>query len=102
MKQPALSFLSNVEQLSSAVHDLHTSWESKRLHLEAALIESKIIFDTLPDIIIMINNEFRIVRANSAAHITFGHGLNNRRLDSIINDKLLFSFIKWVIHDKKR
>lgn len=98
---PALSFLSNVGELSSAVNHLHASWEAKKLHLEAAIIESKIVFDTLPDIIFMLDHDLRIVRANSAAHITFGRSLNNVRLDEVVHDSLLFSFIKWVLHDKK-
>jgi two-component system phosphate regulon sensor histidine kinase PhoR len=51
--------------------------------------------------IIMIDNNFRVVRANSAAHITFGRSLNDRKLEEVIHDPLLFSFIKWVMHDKK-
>lgn len=98
---PALSFLSNVEELSSAVNHLHTSWEAKRLQLESAIVESKIVFDTLPDMIIMIDSQFRVVRANSAAHINFGRSLNFIKLEEIIQDPLLFSFIKWVMHDKK-
>ena len=101
VQAPALSFLSNVEELSSAVNHLHTSWETKKLHLEAAVIEGKIIFDTLPDIIIMTDSDFRIVRANSAAHITFGLSLNEKKLEEIIHDPLLFSFMKWVMHDKR-
>lgn len=98
---PALGFLSNVEELSVAVNHLHTSWEAKRLQLESAIVESKIVFDTLPDMIIMIDNQFRIVRANSASHINFGRSLNLIKLEEIIQDPLLFSFIKWVMHDKK-
>ena len=101
VQAPALSFLSNVEELSGAVNHLHTSWETKKLHLEAALVESKIVFDTLPDMIIMTDSDFSIIRANSAAHITFGRSLNNRKLEEIVHDPLLFSFMKWVMHDKK-
>lgn len=101
VQAPALGFLSNVEELSSAVNQLHVSWEAKKLHLEAAIIESKIIFDTLPDMIIMVDSHFRIVRANSAAHITFGRSLNGKKLEETISSPLLFSFIKWVMHDKK-
>jgi two-component system phosphate regulon sensor histidine kinase PhoR len=64
---PTLSFLSNVEELSQAVGRLHDSWESRRLDLEAALIESKIIFDTLPDRILMLDEEGLVVRANQVA-----------------------------------
>lgn len=101
IQAPALSFLSNVEELSGAVNQLHASWEAKKMHLEAAIVEGKIVFDTLPDMIVMIDSNFRIIRANSAAHITFGRSLNNRKLEEIIHDPLLFSFIKWVMHDKK-
>lgn len=101
VQAPALSFLSNVEELSGAVNQLHSSWEAKKLHLEAAIIEGKIVFDTLPDMIVMIDSNLRIIRANSAAHITFGRSLNNRKLEEIIHDPLLFSFVKWVMHDKK-
>ena len=100
-KAPSLSFLSNVEKLSSTVNELHNSWEERRHLLEESLIESKMIFDILPDIVIILDDELRILRANSAAHNAFEMLPEVTHIQELLPDPAVLSFIKWVMHDKK-
>lgn len=100
-KAPALSFLSNFTKLSEAVGQLHHSWEEKKLQLESLVIESKILFDLLPDILITLDEDLRIIRTNSAAHNSFKRRMTQQLLEEVIPNPLLLNFVKWVLHDKK-
>jgi two-component system phosphate regulon sensor histidine kinase PhoR len=90
VRAPDLSFLSNVGQLSGALGRLQNSWEDKRHEMETVITEREILVDSLPDILIMTNDDKEIVRTNRAARNIFGQNLANRPLRDIIpNDKLL-------------
>ena len=90
VRSPDLSFLSNVGELSGALVKLQRSWENKRQEMETVITEREILVDTLPDILIMTNNDQVIVRTNRAARNIFGQNLANRRLQEIIpNEKLI-------------
>ncbi len=83
---PDLSFLSNVDELTTAISELHTSWEKRRRHLEAALAESRILIDSLPDIILLLNYEHRVTRTNSRVKRMFAGKFFQETLDSITED----------------
>ena len=70
---PDLSFLNNMEELTSAVTMLQQSWEKRRNLLEAMVTESKILIDTLPDVLIMLDDQRRVVRMNTPAKLLFGN-----------------------------
>jgi len=87
---PSLTLLSNVGELSGALSRLQSSWEQKRYEMETVITEREILVDTLPDILIMTNDDKLIVRTNRAARNIFGQNLAGRHLRDIIpNDKLL-------------
>lgn len=83
-KMPPLSFLSNVEELSQSVSKLHYSWGKRRRQLESALAESRLLFDTIPDILLMIDGSLEIVRANHAAFFKLRNNLIRQRLENVI------------------
>ena len=83
---PDLSFISNVEELSTAVVALQNSWEKRRNLLEAMVSESKILIDSLPDVLILLDDKKQIVRTNSTAKMLFGGDRVNERLNEIIRD----------------
>lgn len=93
---PPLGFLSNVDELSKAVKNLHTSWGKRKLDLEVAVAESTILFDTIPDILIMADDDLKIIRANHAALTSFGNHLPGKKLKSIISDPMVFETIEKV------
>lgn len=99
VRAPDLNFLKNVGELSGALGRLQKSWEDKRHEMETVITEREILVDTLPDILIMTNDDKEIVRTNRAARNIFGQNLAHRSLRDIIpNDKLLNS-ISAVIED---
>ena len=99
VQAPDLSFLSNVGELSGALSRLQNSWEGKRQEMETVITEREILVDTLPDILIMTNDDKIIVRTNRAARNIFGQNLSGRHLrDIIANDKLIHA-ITAVVED---
>ena len=98
---PDLGFLSMIVELSEALVKLQRIWEVKKQQLERIITEREILVDTLPDILIMINDERKIVRTNRAARAIFGQNLANRRLDDVIENEVLMETIASVIEDLK-
>ena len=94
---PPLGFLSNVEQLSSAVQNLHESWESRKLQLQAAVAESKIVFDTLPDILVMLDADYMVRRANESAFSVLGKKIIGQPLSKVVKNPDLATAVKQVV-----
>jgi two-component system phosphate regulon sensor histidine kinase PhoR len=99
VRSPNLSFLSNVGALSGALNRLQYSWENKRQEMETVITEREILVDTLPDILIMTNDDKVIVRTNRAARNIFGQNLAHRPLREIIPNDKLMNAISAVIED---
>jgi two-component system phosphate regulon sensor histidine kinase PhoR len=99
VRSPDLSFLSNVGELSGALNRLQQSWENKRQEMETVITEREILVDTLPDILIMTNDNKMIVRTNRAARNIFGQNLAHRHLRDIIPNETLMNAITSVIDD---
>lgn len=99
VRAPDLSFLSNVGELSGALSRLQRSWENKRHEMETIITEREILVDTLPDILIMTNNDKLIVRTNRAARNIFGQNLAHKHLRDIIPNEKLLTAVTTVIED---
>ncbi len=99
VKAPDLSFLSNVGELSGALSRLQRSWEHKRQEMETVITEREILVDTLPDILIMTNDDRIVVRTNRAARNIFGQNLAHRHLRDIIPNEKFMSAVAIVIED---
>jgi len=99
VRSPDLSLLSNVGELSGALNRLQRSWENKRQEMETVITEREILVDTLPDILIMTNDDKIIVRTNRAARNIFGQNLAHRHLREIIPNETLMNAISTVIED---
>lgn len=99
VQAPHLSLLSNVGELSGALSRLQNSWEGKRQEMETVITEREILVDTLPDILIMTNDDKIIVRTNRAARNIFGQNLANRHLREVIPNDKLVNAITAVVED---
>jgi len=96
---PNLGFLSMVVELSEALGKLQRIWEVKKQQMERIITEREILVDTLPDILIMINDDKQIVRTNRAARAVFGQNLANKSLKEVIPNESLFDAVSAVIED---
>lgn len=93
---PNLSFLNNVEQLSKSVLNLQKRWEEKTFELESALAEARILFDTIPDILLMVDKNLNVIRGNNAAINVFRRSIAVMNLNDITEDNLV-NFINNVL-----
>jgi two-component system, OmpR family, phosphate regulon sensor histidine kinase PhoR len=98
---PPLSFLSNVGELSKSVKNLHSTWDKRKIQIESALAESSVLFDILPDILLMLDEHLTIIRANDTAYHVFGSDILHKSLKTITSDRTLNQRIQKVIQTGK-
>ena len=98
---PDLSFIGSAAELSEALRRLQSSWEVKKKQMETIITEREILVDTLPDILIMMNDDKKIVRTNRAARAIFGQNLAGKNLKDVIPNPYLLDAIDSVIQDLK-
>lgn len=101
VQAPKLKYLSAPFDLSHALENLQKSWEIKKQQMESIITEREILVDTLPDILIMINDNKQIVRTNRAARAIFGQNLAQKSLREVIDNDTLIDAVNSVIHDLK-
>ncbi len=100
-RAPDLRFLSNFAALSDAFARLQRTWDKQKQEMETVITEREILVDTLPDILIMTDNDTIIVRTNRAARFIFGQNLAGRKLFEVIPSNKLKQSVNIVIEDFK-
>lgn len=98
---PELSFLGMAAELSKALNQLQAGWDVKKKQMETIITEREILVDTLPDILIMVNDDKKVVRTNRAARAIFGQNLAGKLLHDVIGSKYLVDSVSSVIQDLK-
>lgn len=98
---PDLSFIGTAADLSEALKKLQASWDVKKKQMETIITEREILVDTLPDILIMVNDEKKVVRTNRAARAIFGQNLAGKYLKDVIPSPYLLDALTSVIQDLK-
>jgi two-component system phosphate regulon sensor histidine kinase PhoR len=101
VQAPDLRFIATVAELSDALKILQSSWEVKKKQMETIITEREILVDTLPDILIMVNDGCKIVRTNRAARAIFGQNLAQRHLNDVIESQSMQNAVESVIQDFK-
>ena len=69
--------------------------------MESVITEREILVDTLPDMLIMTNDNQQIVRTNRASRLMFGQNLAGKSLTRIIESDVLLNAVSAVIEDLK-
>jgi two-component system phosphate regulon sensor histidine kinase PhoR len=101
VQAPKLRYLNAPFDLSLALEHLQRSWEIKKQQMESIITEREILVDTLPDILIMVNDSRQIVRTNRAARAIFGQNLAKKPLRDVIQNDSLMDAVTSVIQDLK-
>jgi two-component system phosphate regulon sensor histidine kinase PhoR len=70
--------------LGAAVAEAGRAWSERRRELEAVVSANETIFASLPDPLIMLAGDRRVVRANRAAEALFGEPLRGRELTALL------------------
>lgn len=98
---PDLTFLNNVEEMAEAIEDLHNHWEMKNNQLEANIAELKILIDSLPDVMIMLDKNYKIIRTNSTAKAVFGGKFFDQTMEKIVKDPEVKNLTEKVMKSKQ-
>ncbi len=82
-----------VPNLSGVVHNLSANlWQANerrrrtQLELEEQILNSTPLFNAIPTIVLILDNDMKIQRANHFAHITFGEGIEGADIINIVNN----------------
>ncbi len=80
-------------ELDRAVLDAESRWHTRQRELEAALAGAEAIFVSLPDPVLMLDGEQRIVRANPAAEALLQEPLPGRTLSGLLRHPMLLAAV---------
>ena len=100
-KAPDLGVLNISSDLSSALVQLQRNWQEKKQQMESVITEREILVDTLPDMLIMTDEELRIVRTNRSARLMFGQNLAGKHLSDIFESDVLINAVITVVESLK-
>lgn len=98
---PNISILNTVEKLSEALARFNRSWELRKQQMENIIIEREILVDTIPDILVMLDRDNRVIRTNRAARNIFGQNLAKKPLREVIHNETLLGAVFAVAEDIK-
>jgi two-component system phosphate regulon sensor histidine kinase PhoR len=73
-------------ELSSALAALNRKWADRNDDLKAAIAVNEAMVDTIPDPILLLDHQRRIVRTNAAARDLFGAPIVERVIDTVLRD----------------
>ena len=99
--EPSLRYLNSVSDLPQALINLKNSWENKKKRTATVITEYETLVDSLPDILIMCNNEQKIVRTNKVARELFGQNLAGKTLSNIIQNDDFLNGIASVVEERE-
>ena len=84
-------------ELGEAIAEAGRAWSERRRELEAVVTANETIFASLPDPLIMLDDERRVVRANRAADVLFGEPAAGRELIALMRAPALLEAVDAVM-----
>ena len=88
------------KKLADAIYSFHRFWTSKTDTLEAQTMSDAAVFDTLPDPIILIDNEANITAANRSARSSFGQDIIDKQIDILFPVNIFVASIERILKNK--
>ena len=90
---PRLSFAPATEELASAAATLSTGWRRQRASMDSLAASAQAIVDGLPDPLIALDRQRRIVRTNLAAALLLGNIGPERDVSTVLRQPQLLAAI---------
>ena len=90
----------DTRDLAQAIIAIHKLWASKTDTLEAQMLSDAAVFDTLPDPIVMIDNEGGITNCNLAAKLLLGKETKTRSIDRIFSTNIFIAAVEKILKNK--
>ena len=90
---PRLSFAPATEELASAAATLSAGWRRQRASMDNLAASAQAIVDGLPDPLIAVDRQRRIVRANLAAALLLGKAGTERDISTVLRQPQLLAAV---------
>lgn len=87
----------DTRELAQAITAIHKIWTSKNDTLEAQTLSDAAVFDTLPDPILMLDNEGGITNYNLAAEMLLGENMTARGIDRLFSTNIFIAAVEKVL-----
>ncbi len=87
----------DTKEIVKAVNEMHRFWTEKAEKLEAQTISDTAVLDTLPDPILMIDQNGNILGANNAAHKLLGSNITDRNVEEIFSSNNFINAVSRVL-----
>lgn len=75
-----------VAEIVGAVSQLRRAWQARQRELAESARWNETLFDNLPDPLILLGEDRRVVRVNLAAQTVFGNSITGRDLAAVLRD----------------
>ena len=95
--QPLELLENDTKEIAEAINSMHRFWSSQTDTLKAQTISDAAVLDTLPDPIIMIDNEGNITGSNSAARQLFGNSMLMHNIDTLFNVNIFIKSVEKIL-----
>lgn len=89
------------KELAEYLKIFHLSWERAKLEFNQKIAERDLLFNTIPDVILVANENTEIISENKQANVVFGKGTIGKNLLDVCDDIALDGIARMVLHDKK-
>src|SRR5690606_3662740 len=99
---PRLNRAGFAPELSLAIARLRRAWSAQRRALEALAASKQAVLDTVPDPIVMVDRERRVVRLNAAAQELLGARAVGRDLAAVLRNPAVLEAADAVLAGKPR
>ncbi len=90
----------DTRELAQAINAIHKIWTSKNDTLEAQNLSDAAVFDTLPDPILMLDNEGGITNYNLAAEMLLGPNMASNGIDRMFSTNIFIAAVDKVLKSK--
>ena len=91
---------SETQEIVKALNEMHKFWANKAENLEAQTISDTAVLDTLPDPILMINQNGSIIGANLSARHLLGTDITDKNVEQIFSSNNFISAVSKVLHQE--
>lgn len=85
-RHPRIEREKPVAEIVGAIAQLRRSWQARQRELADAARWNETLFDNLPDPLILLSDDRRVVRVNQAALAVFGSAIIGRDLAAVLRD----------------
>ena len=99
---PHLSGMPLTEAVLAAVRRLDKAWRARTEQLTAGIAINESLLDSLPDPIILLDAQRRVLFSNAAARQSLGTGATGRDLASLVREPRVLESVSAVLNEKTR